>query len=124
MGNWWWAWFAVAVGLNLWAGVWNVLAARRHLRAAAAWRAGEPPVGAAGANEAARKKESADWLAGAYMKMRERDQAVLAELEASTEAVRKESAAAVLREALLRNSYRVDLDTEFLQPTVFRANSF
>ena len=101
MWNWWWAWFAVAVGLNLGAGVWNVLAARCHLRAAAAWRTGEPPVGAAGADEAARK-EIADWLAGVYMKMRERDQAVLAELEASTEAVRKESAAAALREARLR----------------------
>ena len=89
MGNWWWAWFAVAVGLNLGAGVWNVLAARCHLRAAAAWRTGEPPVGAAGADEAARK-EIADWLAGVYMKMRERDQAVLAELEARTKATFKE----------------------------------
>lgn len=51
----WWVGFVMAVGLNLGAGVWNVLAARRHLRATAA-------------DNAKKKGDDADWLAGAYMK--------------------------------------------------------
>lgn len=98
MGNWWWAWFAVAVGLNLGAAAWNVLAARRHLRAVTAQGAGKPPAEVAVGDQAT-KNGGGEWLWGAWEEARKRDQAVLDDLRARTEAITKEGAAAVLREA-------------------------
>ncbi len=54
------------------------------------------------ADDEAARKEDAEWLFQVWKEVSERDQAALAELEASAEAVRKESAAAVLREARLQ----------------------
>ncbi|THF67506.1 hypothetical protein E6C76_03860 [Pseudothauera nasutitermitis] len=54
------------------------------------------------ADDEAARKEDAEWLFQVWKEVGERDQAALAELESSAEAVRKESAAAVLREARLQ----------------------
>lgn len=54
------------------------------------------------ADDEGARKETSEWLFEVWKETRKRDQAAFAELEARTEAIRKESAAAVLREARLQ----------------------